>query len=343
MTWWQILLFPFAIIYDLITRFRNHLFDIGSNPSFEFEANVICVGNLAVGGTGKTPMVMYLMDHFISQNMQIATLSRGYGRKTAGFIEVGEKDTPRAVGDEPLMLFNHYNHSNVSVNVGENRAMSIPEILWEHPKNDVIILDDGYQHRTVIPTFSVLLTTFEKPFYSDYVLPSGTLRECRKNANRANAIVVTKCPPHAEEAIPDMRAELSKWTDAPVFFTEIHYGALVPLFKESKDPITKVLLVTAIANDKSLIEFLSSRYEVVGHLRYRDHHDYKKKDISKMCECLNQGEITLITTEKDAVKLSRFDELRHFSAFYMPISMKFIEGEHDFLSLIDESLKEYQR
>ena len=188
----QALLYPFTLLYGTITDFRNHLYNMGQRPSIQFDTNVINVGNLTVGGTGKTPHVEYLIRLLHSQ-YKVATLSRGYGRKTKGFILANDEATAESIGDEPLQFYKKFKNECV-VSVGEERALAIPHILTEHPETQVVLLDDAYQHRAVTPSFNILLTDYNRLFYQDYPFPSGRLRERRKGAKRANAVIVTKCP-----------------------------------------------------------------------------------------------------------------------------------------------------
>lgn len=193
----QILLFPFSALYDAATRLRNHLYDIGTKPVIHFETITVSVGNLAVGGTGKSPMVEYLV-RLLKGQYKVATLSRGYGRKTKGFILASEQSTAASIGDEPMQFYRKFG-AEVAVAVGEERAIAIPEILFHHSDTEVIILDDAFQHRKVGRDLNILLTAYHSPFFKDHVLPAGRLREARKGAHRADIVVVTKCPPTLDE------------------------------------------------------------------------------------------------------------------------------------------------
>jgi tetraacyldisaccharide 4'-kinase len=329
--WWQILLFPFAIIYDLITRFRNHLYNIGVKRAFEFEVNVIGVGNLSVGGTGKTPMVDYLIKHFLQKGMKVATLSRGYGRKTKGFRICTENDSPKTVGDEPFTYFEQYK-SQLVVAVGEERALAIPFILGEHPEIELILLDDAFQHRSVKPNFNILLTTFDKPFWRDFILPSGRLREGRYGYKRADAIIVTK----SDQKISD--PFLSK-TGKPNFQTTVTYGTPIPLFGEM--PHKKVIVVAGLANNSPFFQYVNSIFEVSNEFSFPDHHFYSEKDVARLEQYL-EGGVSLITTQKDAVKLRGFDSLKKFNCAFIPIQVRFLEEEEHFLQMVDECIQDYQ-
>ena len=188
----RILLFPFSWLYYLITQIRNRLYDRGLKPSVKFELPVICVGNLTVGGTGKTPMIEHLI-RLLQNRFKVATLSRGYGRATKGIRIAGPSENASTIGDEPFQFYTKFG-KRITVAVGEERALAIPTILQECSDTQIILLDDGFQHRKVSPGFSILLTDYHRPFYNDFLLPSGRLRESRWGAERADVIVVTKCP-----------------------------------------------------------------------------------------------------------------------------------------------------
>jgi tetraacyldisaccharide 4'-kinase len=342
---WTLWLFPFAVLYDAITRLRNHLYNIGSKPSFSFEANVIAVGNLSVGGTGKSPMVNYLIDHFLNKKMKIATLSRGYGRKTKGFLMATEADNAKTIGDEPAMYLKRY-QKEIAVSVCENRALAIPQILATAPDNDVILLDDAFQHRSVVPSFSILLTTYQSPFYNDLVLPAGRLREARKGSGRADAIVVTKCPPSLQsETVSTMERQISKYAhDVPVFFTSIAYGGLVPLsIDHTSQKVKRVLAVAGIAHDASFFEYLRSEFDWVETRSFRDHKEYSKDEITQLDELAKELEAAIVLTEKDATKWRPFLEFIHSSVYYLPIETSFLDKESEFLALVDSSIEKYNR
>src|SRR4051812_38727618 len=187
----RLLLYPFAVLYNLVTRLRNHLYDIGHKPAFQFETPVITIGNLNVGGSGKTPMVEYLVE-LLKKDFKVATLSRGYRRETKGYRTATDSDTVRHIGDEPMQLFRKFG-KDINVIVGEDRVFAIPNILHDFPETNVILLDDALQHRSVRARLSILVTEYSHPFYNDFVLPFGRLREARRGASRSDIVVVTKC------------------------------------------------------------------------------------------------------------------------------------------------------
>ena len=314
MYWWQYLLFPFGVLFDLITRIRNYLYDTGFQRSFRFHTNVIAVGNLSVGGTGKTPMVNFLIDYFLQRKIKVATLSRGYRRKTNGFRLANEHDTPQTLGDEPFMYYCRY-RPHVQVAVGEERDLAIPEILYHLPDTEVILLDDAFQHRIVSPSLNILLTTWHRPFYKDYLMPAGHLREARRGAKRAEIIVVTKCPAVLTDADQiKIREKIGRYSQARVFFTTIAYDLPKPVFENDGGLKGQVVGISGIADPAGFNTYLSKTYRCKLIHNYRDHHHYSKKDIMDITNELG-NDISLMTTEKDMVKLRSFAALESYSCY----------------------------
>lgn len=337
----RILLFPFAVLYDAITRFRNRLYDLKIKPSVKFELPVICVGNLSVGGTGKTPVIEYLI-RLLSKEYKTVVLSRGYKRKTKGFRMADQSDTAATLGDEPFQLYNKY-HDRITVAVGEDRVMAIPTIVQQKENVEVILMDDGFQHRRVTPGFSILLTDYSNPFYTDFLLPSGRLREARSNANRADAIVVTKCPTNVDaEDMNKISVAVKRYTQKPIFFSSLLYGNIVS-FGNPMATVTKtVLLVTGIANSKALVSFVESNYMLKDHWNYADHYDYKEQDLTKMEDFIERNPTAMIlTTEKDMVKLSSpmfKHRVSKLPFYYLPIEVQFLKDGKEFDELVLQSI-----
>ncbi|MEO0552870.1 MAG: tetraacyldisaccharide 4'-kinase [Bacteroidota bacterium] len=336
-----ILLFPFTLLYDLITRFRNHLYNIGYKRSFSFETNVISVGNLTVGGTGKTPMVEYII-RALQEKFKLATLSRGYGRKTKGFRIGGHDDTARTIGDEPFQILKKF--SDVNVIVCEDRALAIPFILSEKPDTEVILLDDAYQHRSVKPDLNILLTDFNLPFYNDFILPSGRLRESRLGAKRADIIVITKCPDSISESQQKrIIDEVHKYnSEAEIFFTGIRYGDFKS-FGTDDQLKDKLIAFSGIAKPDLFVNYLKSHYNLTEHIGFKDHYEYTQKDVSKLVNKLDTGS-SLVTTEKDMVKLIKpeFEDLiKGASLFYLPIEAYFIKDGKRFDTLVRNPILKY--
>ncbi len=339
-----ILLYPFAILYDLGSRFRNHLYNIEYKKSFRFDTNVIAVGNLSVGGTGKTPVVEYILR--LLSDHKVATLSRGYGRNTKGFRIANQEDSALTLGDEPFQFYNKF--PNVMVTVGEDRAMAIPQILYHQETTEVIILDDAYQHRSVIPSFSILLTEYDHPFFEDYILPAGRLREARKNANRADVIVVTKCPDQVtESAEKSYLKQVGQYTksDTPVFFSKVVYQPPKLIFGQANQDFDEVFVFTGIANEHPFIEYAKQHYKIIGEQHFRDHYNYQVKDIEQIIEqyhALKSEKSVLLTTEKDMVRLldDEFERLLgQVSVYYIPIEVEIIKNGAVFDKMIHNSIK----
>jgi tetraacyldisaccharide 4'-kinase len=343
MPFYKILLWPFAVLYDGVTRVRNHLYDIGHKRSFKFETVVISVGNLNVGGSGKTPMIEYLV-RLLGDKYSLAILSRGYGRKTKGFRLANDQDDAKTLGDESYQYYRKYGKS-VAVCVGEERALAIPTILNERHETQVILLDDAFQHRSVRPQFSILLTEYYNLFSQDYLLPMGRLRESRSGAKRADVVVVTKCffPVNEEKEV----ASLKKYAgDKPVFFSGFEYKSVVP-FAVGNAVGKKVILVSGIANTSFLFGYVATYYEVMHHFEFGDHHPYGKDDIEKIESMKKKlGADSILTTEKDMVKLitpSLKNMMTEKDWFYLPVETKFLKGGSEFdkmvLEMVESNIK----
>jgi tetraacyldisaccharide 4'-kinase len=334
MPFYKILLWPLAVLYDAVTRVRNYLYDIGHKPSFKFETVVISVGNLNVGGSGKTPMIEYLV-RLLSDKYSLAILSRGYGRKTKGFRLASKQDDAKTLGDEPYQYYRKYG-KRVTVCVGEERVLAIPTILNERPETQIILLDDAFQHRAVRPQFSILLTEYYSLFSQDYVLPMGRLRESRCGAKRADVVVVTKCflPLNEGEKV----ASLQRYAgDKPVFFSGFDYKSVMP-FTAGKEVGKKVILVSGIANTSFLFGFVATHYEVMHHFEFGDHHPYSRANIKKIESMKKKlGADSILTTEKDMVKLidpSLKTAMVETDWFYLPVETKFLKGGSEFDEMV---------
>jgi tetraacyldisaccharide 4'-kinase len=332
----RILLLPFAALYNFITGLRNRLFDLGMKPSIEFDLPVIGVGNLTAGGTGKSPMIEHLV-RILHSNYHVATLSRGYGRKTKGMRVANSLDTATTLGDEPFQFYKKFKEQIVVV-VGEDRAYAIPNIIHQFPETQIILLDDAYQHRSVRPSFNILLTDYNRLFYNDYLLPAGRLRESRSGASRADAVVVTKCP---EEITDDRMMKIEKsirgYADCPVFFAKIRYG--FPMAFGNREQLgDKVILVTGIAQARPLKEHIQTNFKLIKHIAYADHHAYVLRDIHELEKIIKEHpEVSILTTEKDMVKIAskEFEPvIAQLPLFYLPIEIEFIKSGKDFDEMV---------
>ncbi|MBU2994997.1 tetraacyldisaccharide 4'-kinase [Cellulophaga baltica] len=294
----KILVFPISLVYALVVYLRNFLFDKGFFASKSYNTPTICVGNLSVGGTGKTPMIEYLID-VLKPTSNIAVLSRGYGRKSKGFQLADKFTTVEVLGDEPFQIYSKFPTIAVSVDADRQNGISI---LQETIKPDVILLDDAFQHRKVRPKFSVLLTAYDNLFVNDWYLPTGTLRDSKLEAKRAGVIVVTKCPENiSKEEQHKIVKKINPHKKQEVLFSYLKYdnqlkGLEIPL--ESLQN-RKVTLVTGIANPKPLVAFLEKNNVTVEHLEYRDHHFFTDNEIA-----LFNSKDLILTTEKDYVRLN---------------------------------------
>lgn len=318
-------LFPLGLIYWLTTYCRNIFYDKGWFKSYSFSLPIIAVGNLSVGGTGKTPHIEYLIR--LLENKKVATLSRGYGRKTKGFILADEKATALSIGDEPFQFFSKFKEITVAVDADRRHGI---EELQEKIHPEIILLDDAFQHRKVKAGFYILLTDYNHLFTQDYILPFGNLREPSFGKKRANVIIVTKCPDDISEiAMQNIRKELN--VDVPVFFSKIVYDTFlwnnnqkikIEEIQESK------LIVAGIANPTSFINFLKKDTDDV--LLFPDHHSFSEKDIETILTTAKGRKI--VTTEKDYMRLQ--DKIGVNQLWYLPITIEIIENQDQFDKLI---------
>jgi tetraacyldisaccharide 4'-kinase len=350
----NILLYPFSLLYGLITTIRNLLYDWKLLPSHEFSFPVICVGNITVGGTGKTPHTEYLAALF-AKSFKIAILSRGYKRRSKGFIRATSSSKVFDIGDEPLQICRKF--PEIIVAVDSNRVRGIKRIIKENPGTEVIILDDGFQHRRVLPGLAILLTDFERLFTRDHLLPYGNLRESKSNMRRADIIVVTKTPP---DFAPIQRRlickEINKAPYQNLFFSTTIYKDPVPVFEnimlqgktcpEILRHGNAILLVTGIANPRPLKRHLEFFKTQIKHLCFPDHHNYTEKDLARITEAFNElnSQVKyIITTEKDS---ARFRELIHIENsikqyfYYIPVGIHFLNDDKEYF---DNLMTDYVR
>ncbi|MEM7185071.1 MAG: tetraacyldisaccharide 4'-kinase [Bacteroidota bacterium] len=305
------LLFPFSILYDGVTAARNWAYDRGWKQSERFDLPVISVGNLSVGGTGKSPMIEYLIE-FLKDDYKVAVLSRGYKRKSSGFKLVAVNSTAEEVGDEPLQFKQKF--PEVTVAVCASRREGIAQLRSDA---EVILLDDAFQHRKVKPSFSIVLTPFDDLYIDDLVLPAGNLRESSRGIRRADVVIVTKCPANVPYArLQEIQFRLKLSAPQRVFFSSIGYDAFIHGISESL-PLTYLkdkpfTLVTGIANPKPLTQFLNDGGFRFEHREFPDHHHFSEAEIAELKSC----EI-ILTTEKDFVRLQ--PRLGKFAVYHLPI------------------------
>jgi len=318
----RLLLLPFSWIYICITSIRNWCYDKGLFSSYQISGKSIVVGNLSMGGTGKTPHVDLISKLLVDQNKKVAILSRGYGRDTKGVKEVFTRSTAAEIGDEPLLYKLKYKEEIIVV-VAEERKLGVEFIQKNYPQNEIIVLDDAFQHRAVKAGLNVLISDYSNPFYSDYVLPAGNLREKISGKKRADLVIISKCPSNITE---EKKSEIKSKINLPsteIFFSNIEYGVLKP-FRQSIEITPKnILLVTGIGNPKPLIEFLEKNHKV-EHMRFKDHHTFTSRDIAEIHQKFNifaNSDKIIVTTEKDFMRLQNFEECNssNYPWFYQPI------------------------
>ena len=324
----KIIYWKLSLQFHLITFLRNKFYDFGLLKSFSFEIPVISVGNLAVGGTGKTPMVEFLIKKF-SDKYNIGVLSRGYKRKTRGFIIASEKDDANTIGDEPFQYYTKF--KNIKVAVDKKRKRGIKKLI--NIGVNMVILDDAFQHRKVIPTYSILLSDYSNLYFNDYLLPRGNLRESKSGYKRADTIIITKCPENLSENNRQYLIErINLKYNQHIFFSKIKYSD--ELFSAdnsidiSKLSNQKVDVITGIVNSKNLIKHLEKKGLLINHFKYPDHYDYKQKDILKL------NDNFIITTEKDYTKLRKFNIE---NLYYLPIRME-VSAEKTLMEKIEEKI-----
>ena len=323
------ILFPFSFLYAGILRTRHWLFDKNIFKSASFNFPIICVGNIATGGTGKTPMTEYLVE-MLKNHFTIATLSRGYKRKTKGFAIADKNTTAIDIGDEPMQF--HVKYPDITVAVGEERLVAIPQLLHAMPETEVIILDDAFQHRQVKAGFNILLTDYKNMYYKDFLVPAGNLRDIPQAANRAQVIVVTKCPCNMDNTEKEkIMNRLKPVKDQHVFFTENKYGRPYHIFNKQYGELrndTSLLLITGIANPAYMIEFLKRNTGGMEVLQFSDHHIFTSDDLKnikvKFTNISRQNKL-ILTTEKDSMRLQKFEkELSGLPVYCLPVQHHFL-------------------
>ena len=354
------ILYPASLIYGLITRFRNFLYNMKIIPSSEFSIPIICIGNITVGGTGKTPHVEYLIE-LLQKRFKVAVLSRGYKRTSSGFKIVTASSTVAEAGDESLQIARKF--PNALVAVDKNRKNGIKKIIESYPQIEVILLDDAFQRRQITPGLSILLTDFGRLMTRDCMLPYGNLRENVSNMRRANIIIVTKTPVDTNSTQREfIEKEINKVPYQNIFFTSIKYTRPEPVFRTdnlsseldflpepdfSKPDLTGILLVTGIANSRPFEEFIKTIANEIVHLQYSDHYKFEEKNIATISESfakLKSPVKYIITTEKDSVKLKEFTNFTGSlknQLYYFPININFLnDHKNDFDKLIIDFVRE---
>lgn len=348
----RMLLYPLSLIYGAVVYVRNRMFDMGVLKERQFDIPVVGVGNIAVGGTGKTPHVEYLVEK-LSYHYNIAVLSRGYKRHTKGFMLATRKSTPVEIGDEPYQIFRKFG-CKLPVAVCENRVKGIRKLREECPQVNLIILDDSFQHRYVKPTVSIVLTEYNRPVFSDHLLPYGHMREPVSALGRADLVIVSKCP---ENVTPRdfmlYTTKLNLLHYQKTFFTTLEYGQLVSVFPRQASSVPPslrwltnedmVLSVAGIANPRPFVRYIKRHKAKVWVDIYPDHHNFTKKDFAHLVarfDKMPSKNKFIVTTEKDAVRLANkpdFPEKLKPHIYYLPVRVGVLRDEAD--ALVDELLK----
>lgn len=334
-----------SLFYGAAIKLRHLLFDMNILHSEKFDIPIICVGNITVGGTGKTPTVEMLVSHY-SEEYNVAVLSRGYGRITKGYRVVETTDNYRQVGDEPLQIKRKF--PNVKVVVCEKRVFAIQRIQEEFPEVNMIIMDDGFQHRYVEPLINIIIVDANRPIDKDHLLPYGQLRDTSDSLARANYFIVTKCPQDMKPLQMRLfRMDLVTKPSQDIFFSSIAPAPSCSVFADTYKTVpigSKVIAMSGIGDSDAFVRGLQSRYDVVARLDFEDHHSYRMNDLLLMQKSLAEyPDAVIMTTEKDAVKLANSSAIpqdMHVKIFYEPITMIFRgEGSKELFNKIDNDIK----
>ncbi len=343
---------PISWLYGMGVSVRHSLYDMGAYKSEEFDIPIVCVGNITVGGTGKTPMTEYLVQ-LLSSYYNVAVLSRGYKRKTRGFLLAEVGMSYRRIGDEPKQI--KLKFPTIPVAVCEKRSVGIKKLRELHPEVNLIILDDGFQHRAVEPWVNIVLMDYNNPIYTDHLLPLGRLRDTKSSLRRAHMVVVTKCP---ENLTPINRRlvykNLELFPYQSLYFTRHKSSELLPLFpslsgEEAKPHKSPVIAIATIANPTGYLEYIESKYQLVDQFIFPDHYNFKMSDIAKIEEAISKApEGTVIAmTEKDAVKLlasKKISKQTRALMYCISINVSFADGAEDhFMRILSQYVSENQK
>ncbi len=341
------MLIPFSWLYGLIISFRKWLYKSGLYTRSKFDFPIICIGNLTAGGTGKTPHIEWLIKN-LSGNYHVAVLSRGYKRKTIGYMLSTPMSTPEQIGDEPYQIKQKF--LQVPVAVSENRVLGIPSLLSDEPNTEVVLMDDGFQHLSIQAGFNIVLCDYNRPYYNDFLMPAGLLRENKTGANRADVIIVTKCPHNlSEEEKNSITQKLKLQSHQTVYFSTITYNNIIAItdtakqqgFPNSQQP---TVALAGIAKANLFINHIKSIQKQVIPLVFSDHQTYTDDRIQQLAATASiHPNSIIITTEKDAVKLKSskiLPHINHLPIWYIPIGIEILfDQEHHLLQQINQYIK----
>ncbi len=343
----RVLLFPFSLLYAGVVFLRNQLYDWRWLSSKSGALPTLVIGNLSTGGTGKTPHTEFFLSILQQSGIRVAVLSRGYGRGTKGYRLANSMDNAHTLGDEPFQI--HTKFPQIPLAVCENRLLGL-----EHLKRDsdaqLVVLDDAFQHRALKGDYSVLLTTFDRPYWSDYPLPTGNLRDNKRQAHRANCIIVTKCPQDLSEETRDCYIRsIAPTASQSVFFSTLEYGEPVQLSGTGMDlsQLKMVVGFAGIAHPERFKAYLNDRFDLKKFKSFADHYIFSQSDIERLaaeCGTFGHPEIAMVTTEKDAMRLKALVDLPKVPIFYVPIRVKILEHEEELTQrILDELLNKLER
>ena len=340
----RIIFFPLALLGAMIVYGRNRLYDWGAFTSKKSPIKTVAIGNLELGGTGKTPHAIALLQ-LLKDQFNLAFLSRGYGRKSKGFAWFDENSTVERIGDEPFLI--HSRFPQLIGAVDESRVRGLQNLHETYPKLNLALLDDAFQHRKLKADCYILITTFDRPFFSDYFFPLGRLRDNRKEARRASIVIVSKCPSHMDELTREhFKVEISKYTSAPIFFTGIRYKNLRQVsgaFTEINDQ-SHIVAISGIAHPKPFVDHLRISFPHLHAFNYKDHESYTQENLSEVIDHLKRNEKSnpiIITTEKDEFKLKGIGSLQSYPIFVQPLEIDFLDNKQgDFVNLLQKFLNE---
>ena len=332
MNLFKIIASPLALIYWMLTSLRNLLFQWGLLKQYKSSIPVVSVGNLSMGGTGKTPHVAFILEKLKTEKK--AVISRGYGRRSKNLIEGSTQlHTSRDLGDEPMELLQKFEGTDFKMIVEGNRTKALQYLEQQKEKTDIVILDDGFQHQYAQRDLNILLTDYNKPFYTDFIVPMGTLRENRKGAERADIIIVTKCPNNLSAIEQNnLKNKIARYSSAKIFFSKITYQGLINKHNKTEplDPNKKYLLVTGIANPTPIFDYLNENKIHFAAKKYSDHHNFSKKEIQDILKKSENCD-ALITTEKDWMRLkeTKLPNTIAIDIFRLKIEIQFINSEQN--------------
>lgn len=327
-------LYPFGSVYGLGLQLRNQLYNRGIFRSEKSPVFAVCIGNLALGGTGKTPLTEYMIELYRANDLNIAVLSRGYKRKTKGYIQANEYSSSDELGDEAFQI--HQKFPDVKVFVNENRVEGVNRIYGENPEIEIILLDDAFQHRAIQANKNILVTRYDRLYSTDLYVPAGRLRDHLIRANDADVVLVSNCPDELDVSLKNqVTGKLKLTTNQKLFFSGISYQTPIRLFsggEEETVSFDRCIAITGIANPERFVNHLDTIYDVVKHFNYPDHFEFSLENIEKWKSKLNKEEGTVIaTTEKDASRLLKYqNELKGIPIFVFPIKINFFGDEKRF-------------